>query len=143
MGQFIGDIQNLGEGGQRKVIATGQIVPVSRLELITRLIRTKFAPSSGFLTDLAEGATIIGEELEPTPAGVAKIAKEKLLPMVMNDFWDAIDEEGWLEGSLISIPSLLGWGQVTIPKKARGRLPEVTPPAGGVRPGFGIKEERR
>ncbi|MFH0897487.1 MAG: hypothetical protein V1850_05525, partial [Candidatus Bathyarchaeota archaeon] len=52
---------------------------------------------------------VVGEQLEATPAGIGKMAKDRLISMVMSDFWDAIQDQGLL-GAALAVPSILGVG---------------------------------
>jgi hypothetical protein len=107
--------------GIRKDTETGGYTSLNRGKLIQTYTRQKSAPVPAFITDLCFGETSVGEELEGTPAGVGKIAKDRLLPMVLNDFWDAFEEDGWI-GLAAAAPALFGGGIVAYHREPTEKL---------------------
>lgn len=109
--------------GQRKT-TSGDIVEISRKEVLDRFAQSKASPAFGFLIDMLKGETYMGEEISLDTKDVGEQLKNRLLPLFVQDMWDAIGQEG-LTGGLIAAPSLLGVGAVTYvnePDKLRKQI---------------------
>jgi hypothetical protein len=96
--------------GERKVTATGAVIPVDRQDVAATFLRSKFAPVPGMVWDLAQGKTFVGEELNSDNA--ADIIYQKLTPIFIQDLVDAINDKG-AEGAPVGSLSALGIGVQT------------------------------
>ena len=96
---------------QRKT-ETGEIVELNRAQVGRRFIQSKLAPAAGFLNDLLEGVTYMGEEMSFETESMRRQAYNRLAPMFWQDMIDAISEEG-LMGGLVTSPGLFGVGVIT------------------------------
>jgi hypothetical protein len=104
---------------ERKVTSTGGIKPLKndsggREQLLLNFIHSKSSPIVGLLWDMLAGQTVIGEELEATPEGVGKQAFNRLVPLVIQDMYDAFQSEG-LIGMAKASPGIMGMGITTYP----------------------------
>lgn len=106
--------------GQRKTNA-GVMVDVNRADTVQRFLRSKFAPGPGFIFDVLDGETFIGEEMSLESDNVIKQAYNRLSPLFMQDFIDAIHEDG-VVGGLMAAPAFFGAGVVSYPDQ----LDEIT-----------------
>ncbi len=94
---------------ERKVVDSGKIVGLNRLNTSIRMGRSKLAPFPGLITDLMAGETYIGEEFEATPEFATSQAQQRLAPLFISDVIDAIRTEGWI-GGVTAIPGFFGAG---------------------------------
>ncbi|KKN67796.1 hypothetical protein LCGC14_0458290 [marine sediment metagenome] len=97
---------------ERKSVASGNINKLDRGEAVWRFIRSKFSPSAGFAATQITGQTFFGEEVELTPQDAANLARETLMPLIMDDLWDAIRENG-IGGGFAGVPAFFGVGTVS------------------------------
>jgi|GEM_PF-5249712 len=89
------------------VTSSGVVRPIDRDELIARFIRSKLSPTAGLITDIKLGETYLGQEFEPADLGTFEQVKERMFPMVVQGFMDAIGQEGG-KGAFMAIPEVFG-----------------------------------
>ncbi len=97
---------------ETKSVSTGNLSKVERGDAVWRFIRSKFSPAAGSLVTATIGETFLGEEVELTPQSLANQGRDLLLPLFLDDLWDAIKEEG-IGGAPKITPSFFGIGTVT------------------------------
>lgn len=122
--------------GERKVIGTGKIAPVSRAETAQRFVRSKAAPVPGVAADILSGTSPTGEKVTPERELIELV--EPLAGDALHEAWEAYREPGeWgLIGLLLGIPNFIGVGVTTIAEKKAGPIRSLPRPAatdGGVR----------
>ncbi len=106
--------------GERKT-QSGMIVPQNRAETFLRLFRGKLSPQAAFMVDTLAGEDFLGEDMSLTPDSLKAQAYNRLAPMFIQDFVDAIRSDG-LVGGLMASMGFLGVGissYVSDLKKAR------------------------
>ncbi len=81
--------------------------PLTRFDILTRLIESKEAPIASFATMLLKGQTSLGKKPE-----IGKEVAQRFIPMVIQDAYDLIQERG-LKGLGMSIPGVFGVGLQT------------------------------
>jgi len=84
---------------QQKATGTGQLYDINRAEVIERFVRTKLSPPAGLTWDVLTGQTFLGEEMKFEPIFLAEDIPKRVVPMVMQDIFDAIRYQG-LDGAL-------------------------------------------
>lgn len=84
---------------QQKAPGIGRLYNINRAEVIERYIRTKLSPPAGLTWDVLTGQTFVGEEIKFEPAFFAEDIPKRVVPMVMQDIYDAIRYQG-LDGAL-------------------------------------------
>jgi len=92
-----GRIMTLGEGYK----------PLTRLDILTRAFEYKESPITSFATDLLRGRTVIGEEL-----AMGRDIARRFVPMVVQDMYDLLKEEGPRALPLAALP-VMGVGLQT------------------------------
>lgn len=103
--------------GQSASADTGSTRDRSRLKTAQTFIRTKLAPQSSILVDMATGSDFKGQ-----PATVGNEARHLFMPISWNDIADAVRDDralgnsGWW-GALKASPALIGAGVQTIPPR--------------------------
>jgi hypothetical protein len=80
---------------------------LNRGDLIERFARSKLSPAAGLFTDIVKGETYLGDEFALTSEAVADQAFQRLVPMSIQDIYEALDDAG-VTGLALSMPSLLG-----------------------------------
>jgi hypothetical protein len=101
--------------GQRKD-AYGNLVEINRKEVVDRFAQSKASPAFGFLIDLLKGETYMGEEMSLDTKDVLEQFKNRLVPLFVQDMFDAVSQEGFT-GGLIALPGILGVGVTTYVNK--------------------------
>ena len=96
--------------GQRKVLASGKIVPQSRLSTLYRFGESKSSPTGGLVTTVLRGTDFVGEKLgegvvqrflseqgllEPASKAV-QLLTDMGMPMTAEDLYEAVLLESWL-----------------------------------------------
>jgi len=97
--------------GQRKTTAAGEIYPVDIKETMTTFLRTKLSPVMGAVTDVWQGTTMLGDPItgDLVESGVFwKQMEQRLVPMFIQDFADAVRQSGTFPGALLAIPGGFG-----------------------------------
>lgn len=97
--------------GQRKS-AFGILSNAQRGEIAARFIQSKTSPIAGLIADIWRGENYQGEPLFNDTAGFSKIARERFLPLAVQDVIDAMEMNG-VNGALIGAPAMLGIGVLT------------------------------
>jgi len=98
--------------GMRKISTTGKLTEVQRDQVVNQFVRSKLSPVFGFVADLLKGETFVGDELSLEPESVIQQARERLVPMFVQDLIEAIEETG-LAGGLLALPGMFGVGVQT------------------------------
>ena len=96
--------------GKRKAISSGEIQDVSRKDTVLRFFRSKAAPLPSLAWDYLKGENFFGEAVGPGfDAGLQEETIRTILPIFVQDIYEAVQEEGMI-GGLKVIPSGLGVG---------------------------------
>lgn len=118
--------------GESKAAASGEIRKLdgkkfpfnnSRLDAFFRFFEGKFAPIPALTADLMRGQTLIGEDVT-----VLGEMYSKLVPIYMQDLYEAARDEGFVKAAQIGVPALFGVGVQSFenkPKKDQGFLPTL------------------
>ncbi|KKN73867.1 hypothetical protein LCGC14_0396690 [marine sediment metagenome] len=97
--------------GERKS-AFGNINKAERWDIALRFAQTKFSPAAGLIADLWKGENYLGEPIFEKTTGFIKVAKDRLLPLAVQDVMDAIEMQG-ANGIWVAAPASLGIGVLT------------------------------
>lgn len=119
--------------GERKVTTTGEIVSLNkdeypfttREDVLSNFIKGKLAPVPALLNELISGGkTFEGEDLT-----LQSVAKEKFIPMYIQDITDAYESGGIMRAVGAGIPAFFGIGVQTWTKrkKKKSGLPSGLP----------------
>ena len=98
--------------GQRFNRQLGRTSPVSWQEPIKRYFQSGLAPEWSAVYDAMQGQTYLGEPLEWDIDTFKREAKNRLIPLAIQDIIEAVEEYG-LAGGLTAPFTLLGGGQQT------------------------------
>ena len=98
--------------GAEKKTASGNIEPLSRDEVVFRMMQSKASPAAGLLVDILRGEDFMGRKLFTDTTGALDQVGNRLLPLFVQDLYDAIEQEGLL-GAVVASPGFLGVGIVT------------------------------
>jgi hypothetical protein len=79
--------------GEKKQ-AYGNISKESRLSIAARFLQSKTSPATGLLVDLLTGEKYSGEPIAKDTQGFIDTAKEKMMPLVLQDMIDAMEQGG-------------------------------------------------
>ncbi len=101
--------------GQRKVTDTGRISDVDANDVIWRFIQSKFAPPTALAADLIKGKNWQGEEMRLDVNTVLREARNRLVPLAMQDIADAIQYQGLGHGMAVAPLAFHGIGAQTYP----------------------------
>ncbi len=94
---------------QRKDPETGKITELNRRQVVDRFLQSKYSPAFGLLNDIFAGRSYMGEKMTLDPADLSTQARNRLVPMFIQDMIDAIEEEGIL-GGFLALPGFAGVG---------------------------------
>ncbi len=97
--------------GQRKT-AMGDVIPADRLSSFSRFLRSKLSPQAGLAVDVAQGETFLGDELTTDPTSLKEQAFNRLTPLFIQDFTEAITE-GNAASPFMTIPAAFGASAMT------------------------------
>ena len=97
--------------GERKS-AYGNINEVQRGELAWRFLQSKSSPAFGLMVDLLRDETYMGKPIFDDTTGFSKAAKERVLPLALQDVIDAMEMDG-MNGLWVAAPAGLGVGALT------------------------------
>ncbi len=97
--------------GQRKT-AYGNMNRVERFEIASRFLQSKLSPAAGLMLDLLKGETYMGEDLITSTKDVVRSARERMLPLAIQDVIDAVEMSG-VNGLWTAAPATLGIGILT------------------------------
>ena len=112
---------------QRKSTRTGKIIkggrgPYSqtRLRTVWNFLRSKMSPTAGLGVDILAGETFMGERVEPTPATIKQQARQRLVPIFIQDCWEEIESENLYMLPISGPLSFFGVGvQIYKPQKPK------------------------
>lgn len=82
--------------GETKSTGTGLITEQQTTSLLLNYFRAKTSPQLGLVIDVSQGETVIGEEVLATKDSVLSQAEQRLLPLVVQDVKEALENEGIL-----------------------------------------------
>ena len=101
--------------------------PTTRLDIIQRWFGSKESPIASLVTELLQGQTMTGEDVQVAPAIV-----DRFIPMFAQDVYDVMREQG-IGKAWTAIPSLFGVGVQTYGQQ----VPQITTtPSGRETVGF-------
>ena len=75
----------------------------TRKDILEKFIENKFAPIPGYFRDALQGSNPVGE-----PFNAQEDAIKLFIPLVLQDLQDLVNEEGWIKGGIMSVPSIFG-----------------------------------
>lgn len=104
--------------GETKVGRTGAIKEIDRLQEVYRFGRTKFSPIVGLATDILAGEDFIGREMTFRREDIQEQARQRLVPLFIQDMWEAMQIEGFPMG-MVAAPGVLGVGVITYKQRPR------------------------
>ncbi len=97
--------------GERKS-AYGNMNKAQRSEIAWRFLQSKSSPAFGLLVDILKGETYMGDDLFTSTKDVVRSARERLLPLALQDTMDAMEQSG-INGLWVGAPAALGVGALT------------------------------
>ena len=97
--------------GERKS-AYGNMSKVARADIAFRFLQSKSSPAFGLMVDLLKGENYMGEPLFNETTGFIKTARNRLLPLAVQDVMDAMEQYG-VNGLWTAAPAFLGVGVLT------------------------------
>ncbi len=92
--------------------AYGHMNKAQRSEIASRFLQTKASPAIGLFADLLKGETFMGEPIFNDTTGFTKAARDRLLPLALQDIIDAMEQSG-TNGLWTAAPAMLGVGVLT------------------------------
>ena len=92
--------------------AYGNMNKVQRDEVAWRFLQSKSSPAFGLMVDLLKGENYMGEPLFEKTTGAIKTARNRFLPIAMQDIIDATEQSG-MNGLWTAAPATLGIGTLT------------------------------
>ena len=108
--QYIRFISQLMSG--ERISAYGNLSKAERDEIAWRFLQSKSSPAFGLLVDLLKGENFQGEPLFEGTTGAIKTARNRFMPLAIQDMIDAIEQNGET-GAWVGIPAALGVGSLT------------------------------
>ncbi len=97
--------------GERKS-AYGNMNKAERGEIVGRFLQSKTSPAFGLLVDILRGETYEGKPIFNDTTGFSRMAKERVLPLALQDIIDAMEQSG-INGVWVAAPATLGIGVLT------------------------------
>ena len=97
--------------GERKS-ANGNINKEDRFNIAFRFLQGKASPAAGLMVDLLKGESYMGEPLFKETTGFIKTARDRLLPLAVQDTIDAMEQYG-TNGLWAGLPAATGIGVLT------------------------------
>ncbi len=97
--------------GERKS-AFGNMNKARRDEIAWRFLQSKSSPIMGLLVDMLRGETYLGDDLFTSTKSTIRSARERLLPLAVQDVMDAMEQSG-INGIWTAAPATLGVGVMT------------------------------
>lgn len=97
--------------GQRKTTVAGEIMPVDMTDTMETFLRTKLSPVMGAVTDIWRGTTMLGDPITGELADEDVFwtqMKQRLVPMFIQDFEEAVKQSGMFPGALLALPGGFG-----------------------------------
>lgn len=92
--------------------ANGNMSEKVRFDTAFRFLQSKGSPALGLMVDLLKGENYLGEPIFLETTGFIKEARNRLLPLVVQDIMDAM-EQGGANGIWVGAPAALGIGALT------------------------------
>jgi len=96
---------------QRKS-AYGNMNKAERWDIASRFLQTKLSPAAGLIQDLWKGENYMGEPLFKETTGAIKTARNRLMPLALQDVMDAMEQSG-VNALWTAAPAILGIGVLT------------------------------
>lgn len=97
--------------GERKS-SYGNLNKADRSEIAFRFLQSKSSPAFGLLVDLLKGENYMGEPIFNETTGFIKTARNRLVPLAVQDIMDAMEQDG-VNGLWTAPPAMLGIGTLT------------------------------
>ena len=97
--------------GERKS-ANGNLNKDDRFNIAFRFLQGKASPAAGLMVDLLRGESYMGEPLFDETTGFIKTARDRLLPLAVQDTIDAMEQYG-ANGLWFGLPAATGIGVLT------------------------------
>jgi len=97
--------------GERKS-AYGNLSKTQRSEIASRFLQSKASPAFGLMVDLLKGENFMGEPIFNETTGFIKTARDRLLPLALQDVIDAMEQSG-VNGIWTAAPATMGIGVLT------------------------------
>jgi len=97
--------------GERKS-ANGNLNKDERFNIAFRFLQGKASPAAGLMVDLLKGESYMGEPLFNETTGFIKTARDRLLPLAVQDTIDAMEQYG-VNGLWAGLPAATGIGVLT------------------------------
>ncbi len=97
--------------GERKS-AFGNMNSAKRAETALRFLQSKSSPAFGIMVDLLRGENYAGKPIFSDTTGFSKVARERVLPLAVQDIIDAMEQSG-INGLWVAAPATLGVGALT------------------------------
>ncbi|QGH72333.1 MAG: hypothetical protein [Podoviridae sp. ctg2L5] len=82
--------------------------PMTRLDIASRVLESKLAPTWSYLIDSLRGTTFGGEKTT-----ISEELKERFTPMVISDLMDVAQEKGFAKAVGLQVPGFFGLGVQT------------------------------
>jgi len=92
--------------------AYGNMNKAQRSEIAFRFLQSKASPAFGLMVDLLKGESYMGEPLFNETTGFIKTARDRLVPLALQDVIDAMEQSG-VNGLWTAAPATLGIGVLT------------------------------
>jgi len=83
-----------------------------RSEITSRFLQSKASPAFGLMVDLLKGENFMGEPIFNETTGFIKTARDRLLPLALQDVIDAMEQSG-VNGMWTAAPAVMGVGVLT------------------------------
>ncbi len=93
--------------------AYGNMNKAERSEIAWRFLQSKSSPALGLLVDLMKGENYLGEPLFEKTTGAIKTARNRFMPLAIQDVIDAMEQSG-TQAAWVAAPAVLGIGSLTI-----------------------------
>ena len=110
-------------GGGYKKTVDGRLIPLSgpdkpyggddQFDVLTRYVRTKFAPAVSSYIDAQTGKNVVGQDV-----GKLEALAGQVLPLAPRSTYEAYGQEG-VAGAALTVPDYLGIGTAYIPKNRK------------------------
>ena len=92
--------------------AYGNMNKAQRWEIAVRFLQSKASPAAGLIADIWKGENYMGEPVFNETTGFIKMARDRLLPLALQDVIDAMEQSG-VNGLWTAAPATLGIGVLT------------------------------
>ncbi len=115
--------------GEVKSLVSGKFGQDDRGDVLVRFLRTKLAPVPGAAWDLAVRKNVVGEPVTPASAATRLVE-----PLAFSDIYEAMRDNGVVEGTALGLLALLGMGVQTYDPEAKKAAKEAAKPSASAKP---------